>query len=288
MRGLIFGAALVLIYGCLIPLAGAQEGSSNPRWETGVSATQDGGTATLVSVGSGGEGTGGSSRCTSEVIPDSEVASLLPVPPLGTPDGSIQWVVVRCRQDPSEPWVITNLYQVGDTPPVALLLEEARRQLVLPLATADMAPDPQFGVANAEAFLWIDSAVWIDHSATASLPGASLTLTASPVLMTWDMGEGSDRKGNPRLVRCASPGVPFDIDRPAAQQSTDCSYRYNTTSGSQPNSEFLVRPYIEWTRTWVCEPGCGSGSLPNLVMEGNTLPARIGEIQALGTNGGVG
>ncbi len=80
----------------------------------------------------------------------------------------------------------------------------------------------------------------------------------------------------------------IDLDRTPNEQSTYCSYTYNTTSGRQPSSEFLVRPYIEWTRTWTCQPACGTGALPNLVMEGNTLPTRVGEIQALGTNGGVG
>ncbi len=256
-----------------------------------VSGTRDGGTATLVSLDGGGEGSGGDSPCTYEVVPTAEIPTYVPVPPQGGSEDTDdrQWVVVVCpaSHSPGLPGV-NAIYELGDTPPVALLLQEARRRLVLPLATADMMPAPQFGVANAEAFLWIDDEVWVEHAVTASLPGASLTLTATPVEMTWDMGPGSDRKGNPRLVRCAGPGVPYDLGRSPDEQSTYCSYTYNTTSGSQPNSEFLVRPYIEWTRTWVCAPGCGSGALSNLVMEGNTLPARVGEIQALGTAEGVG
>lgn len=278
-------ALLVAVLASLVLAASAQAGPRVPE----VSGTRDGGTATLVSLDGGGEGSGGDSPCSYVVVPAVELPGYVAVPPQGgTEDsGEVQYVVVTCPETPALAGV-NAIYVLGDPPPVALLLQEARRRLVLPLATADMIPAPQFGVANAEAFLWIDDAVWAEHSVTASLPGASLTLTATPVEMTWDMGEGSDRKGNARLVRCPGPGVPYDLNRSPDEQSTYCSYTYNTTSGSQPNSEFLVRPYIEWARTWVCVPACGSGALSNLVMEGNTLPARVGEIQALGTGGGVG
>ncbi len=238
---------------------------------------------------SGGMGNGGS-PCVYSVVPTVELPGW--VEPVGGGTGDVgveddrRWVVVRCPNAPGFNGV-ADIYELGDTPPVSLLVGMARRLLVLPKAQADMDPTPDFGVAQAAVALWVDDSIWVEHSVTASLPGISATLTATPVQVIWDMGEGSDHKGADRYVYCGGPGEPFHAERLSREASTSCSYRYTTTSGRQPDLRFQVVPWVEWTLRWVCEPGCGSGSLDNLVMGGDPVGVRVGEIQALGTNGGV-
>ncbi|MGW1993820.1 hypothetical protein [Embleya sp. NPDC001921] len=107
-------------------------------------------------------------------------------------------------------------------------------------------------------------AAWGPATATAAVPGLSVTATARVDHITWTMGDGA-------VVTCATPGTPYAPAR-GAQSSPDCGHTY-------------VRPGIHtvtatthWTITWT-----GGGQTGTLAATRTTAVGdiRAGEMQAL-------
>ena len=46
-------------------------------------------------------------------------------------------------------------------------------------------------LTNLPTWLWINPAEWVPESKTATVPGESVTATATPVSVTWHPGDGS-------------------------------------------------------------------------------------------------
>src|SRR5699024_12782349 len=98
---------------------------------------------------------------------------------------------------------------------------------------------------------------WQERSATASAPGGSWTVTATPTTGTWQMGDGMG-------VGCDGPGTPYDSAMHAPEESSpDCGHTYSTTGTVD------VRAQISWETEWTSSGGEG-GSLPSLMTETST------------------
>lgn len=174
------------------------------------------------------------------------------------------------------------------TPPdPAVLAAQAAGELQLP------APPPEFspaGVAyvNLPEWLWIDPAVWHPYSVTVTAANAigstSVTATATPVEVVWDMG---DAPAPPTV--CAGPGVAYDPDEAPSAQSTTCSHTYTESSAGQPTADgdsnddaFPVTVNIQWQVQW---SGAGaSGTLPTTTTTTDTS-LRVEQIEAVTCDG---
>ena len=125
------------------------------------------------------------------------------------------------------------------------LAARARNQLPLrypePRTSPAIARDQLVGI---DTWLWVDAASWEPISATASIPGLSITATATPERMTWDMGDGT-------VVTCDGPGTPYDDEQPEAAQSTDCSHVY------QSRGAYTATATITWSIAWESSDGDG-------------------------------
>ena len=91
-------------------------------------------------------------------------------------------------------------------------------------------------------------------SATASAAGFSATVTARPVELDLDPGDGSDS------VSCPGPGRPWQAsDGNGAPTDGACAYQYTkVTSSPITSTQTLV-----WQITWV-GTGNSSGEIPSL------------------------
>ena len=127
-------------------------------------------------------------------------------------------------------------------------------------------------VVNVATWLWVDPGVWSAQSATASVPGLSVTATATPQRVLWELGSG-DR------VVCTGPGTPYDRDKPESAQRTDCSYTYRRSSAGQPDDRFIITATVEWHVTWAASSG-EAGDLGTVQRSAST-PVRVAEAQAL-------
>ena len=154
----------------------------------------------------------------------------------------------------------------------AELAAEAAKYLPLPAPAIAMNPGGD-QVVNLESWLWVDAASWAPQSSTVSVPGVSVTATATPVRVVWEMGDGG------RVV-CAGPGVAYDAGRPAASQSTDCSYTYRRSSAHQPGLRYPVTATVEWQASWTASGVVGGGDL-GVIRRSSSTAVRVIEIQAV-------
>ena len=159
-------------------------------------------------------------------------------------------------------------------PSPAELAAMARKQLRLPTPTIAANPVGD-QLVNLPTWMWL-SRGWGPVSATASVPGVSVTAVATPTSVSWSMGDGS-------TVTCTGAGTPFRPGTDPKAPSPDCGHTYRTSSASQAGQAFPVIATLHWTVTW---SGAGQGgTFPDMTTTGNA-PFRVAESQALNNNGG--
>lgn len=139
-------------------------------------------------------------------------------------------------------------------PPAAVLAQQALARMVFPHLGVATAPADHTYVGLAT-LLWIPPAQWRVLSATAAIGSRSVTVTATPVSVTWDLGEGR--------VACAGPGTPWDPRAPE-QLDTGCSYTYRSSSIHQPgtgnNRAYDVQATVTYSVRWVCSGRCDANA----------------------------
>lgn len=160
----------------------------------------------------------------------------------------------------------------GVAPTPAALAQQAIDTMRLTGPDVGMAPtEGKTGLVGLPVWLWttVSETTWGPASATASVPGLSVTATARAKRIVWDMGDG-------HTVTCANPGTPYTTSKGAAESPT-CGYVYTRSSASQPDHVFTVTATTTWDVTW--SGGGESGAL--MVSRSSTALVRIGELQVL-------
>jgi hypothetical protein len=165
----------------------------------------------------------------------------------------------------------------GNAAPIlspAQVAEMAHKRLRLPNPRISANPVGD-QLVNLPTWMWLSSG-WGPVSATASVPGVSVTATATPTSVTWSMGDGS-------TVTCTGAGTPFWAGGDPKAPSPDCGHTYRTSSATQVGQAFPVAATVQWTVTWA---GAGQGgTFPGLTTTGNAA-FRVAEAQALNNGGG--
>ena len=145
----------------------------------------------------------------------------------------------------------------------------------LPLPGVRTSPPPNIDqLVNLPTWMWVDS--WEPVSTTAALPeaGASVTVTATPRHVTWDMGNGEQ-------VVCTGPGTPYRQGA-GSEESPDCGYTYRRSSAGQPDLRYQASATMTWDASWVATGVAGGGSLGQ-VSTTTSFGLRVGEIQTINT-----
>ncbi len=263
------GPLLVLTAG---PSSGSASGGEGPGGTVTVGAS-----AGASSGGSPGNpaGPGGSSGANSGSGGSPWSCTYMPLglndqalPPGGpTPGG---WYSMTCNETDTGASFNRTLWISAQTPspslptvdPRALALQ-AERSLQLPRPAVHFNP-PGSSVVNLPTWLWIDGSIWHPYSVTATAGSVTATAVATPTFVTWTMGDGS-------VVNCDGPGMPFDVSRPAAQQTSSCDYVYRITSADQrtpddnpDDAAFGVLASVSWAVEWSAQGAPGGGALPTL------------------------
>ncbi|QFZ18482.1 hypothetical protein [Saccharothrix syringae] len=192
------------------------------------------------------------------------------------------WYVWKCTGE----GVVDALYRPpvwipdGQQPDAALLpspaelAQMARKQLRLPTPTIAANP-ARDQLVNLPTWMWL-SGGFGPVSATASVPGVSVTATATPTSVTWSMGDGS-------TVTCTGAGTPYTSATDPKAPSPDCGHVYRRSSAGQAGQAFPVTATVHWTVTW---SGAGQGgTFPEMTTTGNA-DFRVAESQALNTGRG--
>ncbi|MDQ3573310.1 MAG: hypothetical protein M3404_00015 [Actinomycetota bacterium] len=151
---------------------------------------------------------------------------------------------------------------------------QALNSLSLPAPEIRLNPiPPQDQLVNMATWMWLDEATWGPRSTTASVPGVTVTATARPERVVWDMGNGAQ-------VVCQGPGVPYDVSQPEEAQRSDCTYTYRRSSAAQPGQRYVISATVEWSATWSVAGAAGGGALPGL-SRSSSVAVRVAEIQAV-------
>ncbi len=176
------------------------------------------------------------------------------------------WFTASCGDPVSGVWSDTTMYALMDVSTgVEQLAQQAVRSLVLPAPAIRLNPSPPAAqLIHVPTWLWLDPSSWGSRTATASVPGMSVTATAVPVSVHWSTGDGGG-------VTCQGAGTPWTGGDPMAE-SPDCGHTYTRHSGP---GVFTLRATITWEVTWA---GAGAtGTEPALT---STATADIRVIRA--------
>jgi hypothetical protein len=159
-------------------------------------------------------------------------------------------------------------------PSAAELAQVAYSQLGLPSPRIEANPAAGEQLVGLPTWLWVDRAGWGPVSATASVPGVSVTAVARPTSVVWTLGDG-------RSVTCSGPGTPYAASGNPKSGSPDCGHIYRTSSAGRPDDAFAVSATVHWTVTWA---GAGqSGTFPGLTTISDAA-FQVAESEALNTN----
>lgn len=171
-------------------------------------------------------------------------------------------------------------------PSAAVLAQRAQSMLTLTRMTATSNGGPSGTTyVGLSTWLWLPSDQW--HAITsppATVGARSVTATATPVSVSWAMGDGGS-------AMCAGPGAPFNSADPF---DPVCGYTYRVDSlaqpqtGSTPNDRyFTVQATVRWQVSWVCTGNCdqNGGRLPDMTWATTTMPLRVFQVETVVTGG---
>ncbi|WP_433615352.1 hypothetical protein ACQP2P_11335 [Dactylosporangium sp. CA-139114] len=188
----------------------------------------------------------------------------------GQPSGDGGWYTWTCYGDNTG---FGGVVWVAGAPPVvspAVLGRQARARLNLPAAVIKMNP-PGDQLVNLPVWMALDPVSWKEQSATASVPGVSVTATARPVKASWSMGDST-------TVVCTGPGTVWTPGTDPAKASPDCGHVYRRSSTNTAGGAYTVTVTVTWEVTWA---GAGqSGTVPGLTTTGQ-VQTRVQESQAV-------
>jgi hypothetical protein len=219
--------------------------------------------------------------CSYRPLPAGEVAELELVSPHDGQRGG--WFYNPCRSGDGRnlrQWqgpVWVTFPAAGPTPLIdpGALAQEAYRLLPIPTPRLGTNPPPSRSqLVNIATWLWVERSTWGARTATVSVPGESVTATATPRQVIWSMGDG-------HTVLCDGAGTPYEEGRSPSGQQPTCSYTYERSSAGELGDQFSVRATVTWLVTWSAVGVTpSSGQLPPLQRSGQ-LSLTVGEAEAL-------
>jgi hypothetical protein len=158
----------------------------------------------------------------------------------------------------------------ADAPGPGWLAEVAASRVVLPRPEVELSPPagtPQ--LVMLPTWLWVPEQWWqVTRSASASVPGVTVTAVARPVEVRWSTGDGV-------TVACG-PGTAYTVASDAAGPSPDCGHTYTRTG------VFDLTAIVTWQVAW--SGGGASGTIGPLF---STSTQQVEVVESLTRNTAV-
>jgi hypothetical protein len=275
------GITLTLVPRMAWAIPGTTRAAAADRTSVGGAAWASFTEADVVGQQAGGEveaPQGGARAAAGEAAASGSVQTRQPqvcsLQPLQTTESTFQ-MVRSCRTMADIPQMAGNEPGAAAASIVAdprVLAERAAAVLELPAPAMRMSP-ARDQVVQLASWLWISVEQWEPRQVSATAGPVTATVTATPVRVTWDMGNG-DR------VLCDGPGTPYQERYAGQPDATDCRYTYRHSSAGQPDEAYRVTATVDWALTWSATGTSGGGSLGSVPMS-STRSVRVTEIQAL-------
>lgn len=149
--------------------------------------------------------------------------------------------------------------------PTPDLVAQAMASIVIDVPAVELSP-PHGGTQLVGVPVWVWSTNHEPVSATASIPGLSATLTATPGDVQVDLGDGTG-------FTCSGAGIPYDESASYKGQHSDCSGAYDE------HGRYTLTVTVVWSLTWVATNG-QSGTLPPIIRS-TALDLAVQQAQAV-------
>ncbi|WP_194909576.1 hypothetical protein [Catenulispora rubra] len=173
----------------------------------------------------------------------------------------------------TEVWLVTPPPPALLKPTPVVLAVQAQQLLKLPVPAIASSPRPGLPqLVTMPTWAWLDPALLAPVSATASVPGESVTAVARARAVTWDFGDGT-------TVTCLGAGTPFPSGGDPSAASPDCGHTYTHSSGS---GTLKITATIHWDVTW---SGAGQAGAFAGMATTTSEQVVVEQSQALVTNG---
>lgn len=191
------------------------------------------------------------------------------------PSGEHWWWFVHCVRDGVAVAGVEIL--VTDTPgvPPEVIRDRAAARIDPPAPSpVSNPPLGESAFVAVPTWLWLDSSAWtaIEVSETQGL--VAVAVRATPVEAAWNMGDGV-------TVVCDGPGVEW---RPGlAEDATDCSHTYTSSSYGAPGGVFSGSVTVTWVFEWWIN-GAAQGTFGSVDVASG-FEVAVAEIQAVETEG---
>jgi len=217
------------------------------------------------------EGVGwlGDDGCWYRPLTAAELAQYPDLFPAPTPPG--QWYMGSCGTPPNN-FPVTKYRIFNGAPNVAVLAAAAIKALNLPAPLIRTNPPSTTDVlVGVPVWLWLDPASWGTRSATASVPGLSVTATATPTSVVWSTGDGAS-------ATCQGPGTTWSPGDDPRAASPTCGHTYARSSAGTAGNAFTLSATVTWQVSWV--GGGQTGTVPALQTTAQ-VAVRVAESQAV-------
>ncbi|GAA1370185.1 hypothetical protein [Catellatospora chokoriensis] len=183
------------------------------------------------------------------------------------------YYIKTCYDPATGDWRTLGTVYLAQTPSaLAAITRRATDRLALPTPAIATSPDlntPQ--IVHLPTWLWIEPGWWTARTATASVPGITITARAEPVTITWHTGDG-------KTVICANAGTAWTAVSAPDAKSPTCGHTYTSTSEAAPGGIFTLSAVATWRISW---SGAGmSGTEPSLITT-TAAGIRVTEVRAL-------
>jgi hypothetical protein len=196
-------------------------------------------------------------------------------PPAGAegPGASYQ---PTCPDDPPGAQRAVVWLPDSQAPVLTMLVEVAVSRLAPPAPRIELSPPPPAPqLVRLPMWLWVDEATWGQRQATASVPGLSVTATATPTVVLWSTGDGGSRT-------CQGPGTAWRPGMDPAAPSPTCGYTYTASSRDAPGGAYPLSATVTWEISWA--GGGASGTVAPLTTSSSTQVV-VAESHARNTGG---
>jgi hypothetical protein len=176
---------------------------------------------------------------------------LSPQPEPGSPlweghdasEGSV-WGCDYSMAHPDTTWFVPG---EGTLPDPGEMAERALGQMRLELADAQLAPGPEFHTyVHVGNWMWVPAEQWHDIRLTVGAGATSVTVTAEPVRVDWDMGT--------ETKSCYDAGRVWEKGMTDAAQTT-CDYAYESIENPTGDTHRVSAQIVYWV-TWTCSGAC--------------------------------
>lgn len=246
---------------------GRADCDEQPRPGCDVTATDPGSSPKPVKPGSGGtcrDVAGRKAPCHSDTAGDmssdgcyyrpADVDAATEARMGGRPAGPGGWYWRTCSGDLDGSTNSRVLVWLRNVPVITpeVLGRQAASRLELPAVRVAASPTGA-KLVNLPVWLWLSRSSWTGQSATARVPGLSVTATAKPQTATWWMGDGS-------TVTCRSAGARWRKGIEPRSESPDCGHVYRKSSAGESRGSYPVTVTVRWAVSW--SGGGQSASLP--------------------------